>query len=207
MGHVIKGHGHVVPAGVMDARAVADEILASARRAADLTRADAEEERQRVLRQSHELGYQEGYEEGRAQAAAQMVGVLVASRAEADAMLARAEPEAVAIAAAMAERIVGRAVALEPAIMAEIAAEALAACQTRRGGVALRVHPDHLAAVEGQRRTLTARLGVEMPLDIVADESVERLGCVVDTAVGRVDARLSTLLAALTRALTGEELH
>jgi flagellar biosynthesis/type III secretory pathway protein FliH len=177
MGHIIKkwGHGHVVPAAVLDARSAAAEIR----------------------RQAHEQGYQEG----RARAALEVANVLAAARAQTDAALARARSEALDVAAAMAERIVGRAVQLDPDVMAEIAGEALAACQTRRGGVVLRVHPEHLGAVEGRRAALAARLGEEAALEIVGDDAVEPLGCVVDTAVGRVDARLPALMAALTASL------
>jgi flagellar assembly protein FliH len=195
MGRIVKSQGHVVPAAVMDARAEAAEIVASARRRADALLAQAEAERDRVRRQAHD--------EGRAQAATELAGVLAAGRAQADALLVDARPAALAVAAKMAEKIVGRAVALEPGIMADIAAEALAACRTRAGAVSLRVHPDHLTALEPHRAALAARLGAEAALVLVADETVERLGCVVDTPVGRVDARLATLLAELTEAARG----
>jgi flagellar assembly protein FliH len=175
MGRIVKGRGHVVPAAVMDARAQADAIREDARR--------------------------RGREEGRAEAAAELAGLLAAGRAEADAMLARIEPAALAIAARMAELIVGRAVALDPAVMAAIAGEAVAACRTREGLVQLRVHPDDLAAVEPARAALADRLGGAATLELVADEAVERHGCIVDTPVGRVDAQLATQLAALGRAL------
>src|SRR5262245_46202090 len=110
----------------MDARAQADAIVAAAA---------GEQERAR----------HRGYEEGRAQAALELAGILAAGRAEAEAMIARAEPAAVAIAAKMAEKIVGRAVDVDPAVMSDIAAEAVAACRTRAGAVTLRVHPEHLA--------------------------------------------------------------
>jgi flagellar assembly protein FliH/type III secretion protein L len=145
-----------------------------------------------------------GLEEGRAEAAA----LLVAARAEAERLLAAARPAALAIAAKMAEKIVGRAVALDAGVMAEIAAEALAACRTRAGSsVRLRVHPDDLAAVEGRQAALLARLADGAALEVVGDEAVGRAGCVVETPVGRVDARLETQLAALERALQGEEGH
>jgi flagellar biosynthesis/type III secretory pathway protein FliH len=188
MGHVVKGRGHVVRAAVMDARAEAAAILAAARAEAAAT---------------HEEARRRGLDEGRAEAAAALVGLLHAGRAEADAMLARVEPAAVAIAARMAEKIVGRAVELDATTMADIAAEAVAACRTREGRVQLRVNPVDLPAVEPARDALAARLGGEATLELVADESVERAGCVVDTPVGRVDARLATQLAALQRALAG----
>jgi flagellar biosynthesis/type III secretory pathway protein FliH len=198
MGRVVKGHGHVVPAAVMDARAEAAALVAAAQREAEALGAAAAAERERARRL--------GYEDGRAQAAAELVGVLAAARAEAEEMLARAEPAALTIAGKMAEKIVGRAVALDPALMADIAGEALDACRTREGAVTLRVHPEHLAAVERERGALVARLGDAAALEafeIVGDDAVERLGCVVETPVGRVDARLSTLLEALTSSLTG----
>ena len=186
MGRILKSRGHVVPAVVMDARAEADAILREARARAAAT-----------LEEARRLGR----EQGRAEGVAEVAALLAAGRAEADAMLARVEPAAVAIAARMAEKIVGRAVALDPTIMAAIAAEAVAACRTRDGLVQLRVHPEDLAAVAPAHAALVDRLGGEATLELVADEAVERHGCVVDTPVGRVDARLATQLAALSRAL------
>jgi type III secretion protein L len=193
VGHVVKGHGHVVPAVVMDARAQAAEILAAA--VAERERARAERERARAE------GFALGRDEGHADAAAALVGLLAAARAEAETALARVEPAVSAIAARMAEKIVGRAIVLDPTIMAAIAAEAVAACRTREGVAQLRVHPDDLASVVASR----AALGGEDALEIVADERVGRYGCVVDTAVGRVDARLATQLEALCRVLSAPD--
>jgi flagellar biosynthesis/type III secretory pathway protein FliH len=192
MGRVVKGRGRVVSAAVMDARARADELVEMARREAERLVAEAQDRHDEVLSRARD--------EGRAQAAAEVAALLAAGRAEAGAMLERARPAALTIAAKMAEKIVGRAVALEPSVMAEIAAEALAACRTRDGVVTLRVHPEHLGSLEERRATLAGRLGGAASLAVVADETIERMGCVVDTPVGRVDARLPTLLAHLTAA-------
>jgi flagellar assembly protein FliH len=61
------------------------------------------------------------------------------------------------------------------------------------------VHPEDLAAVEEAR----ARWGANASLIVrlVADATVGRHGCVVETPVGRVDARLQAQLQALERAL------
>jgi flagellar biosynthesis/type III secretory pathway protein FliH len=190
MGRVVKGHGRVVPGAVMDARAEAAAILAEARAGAERAREEAR---------------REGFAHGRAEGAASLARLLAAAGAEADAMLARVQPAALAVATRMAEKIVGRAVALEPAVMADIAAEALAACRTRVGVVQLRVHPDDLAPVEAARAALAGGLGGDAALELVADEAVERHGCVVDTPVGRVDGRLATQLEALRRALAGAD--
>jgi type III secretion protein L len=197
MGRIVRGVGRVVPAVVVDAREEARDIVSDARREAALILAAAADERERVRR--------EALEEGRALAAAELTTVLAAGRAHAGELMARAVPDVLAVASKMAERIVGRAVALDASVMADIAAEALAACRTRAGAVTLRVHPDDLPAVEAHRAVLSARLGDDSALHIVADEGAGRLGCVVDTAVGRVDARLPAVLAALTASLEGAD--
>jgi flagellar biosynthesis/type III secretory pathway protein FliH len=106
----------------------------------------------------------------------------------------------------MAEKIVGRAVALSPETMADIAGEALAACRPGAGTVRVRVHPDDLPAVEARREALATRAPAAA-LELVADETVGRSGCVIETPQGRVDARLETQLAALERALAGRGAH
>jgi flagellar assembly protein FliH len=186
MGHVIKTMGHVVPALVVDARAEADALRAAARAEAADARAGAD-----ALREQARL---EGAAQGRAQAAAEAAALLAGARAEATRLLAAAQPAAVVLAARMAERIVGRAVALDPAVMADIAGAALEACRPRGDWIRVRVHPDDLAA-------LTARAAAA--LDLVADDSVGRHGCIIETALGQVDARLASQIAALELALVG----
>jgi flagellar biosynthesis/type III secretory pathway protein FliH len=87
--------------------------------------------------------------------------------------------------------------------MADIAGAALAACRPRGESVRLRVHPDDAPALADRVQALAERLPAPGALALVTDESVGRYGCVVETALGRVDARLETQLAALERALRG----
>jgi flagellar biosynthesis/type III secretory pathway protein FliH len=195
MGRLVKGPGHLVAKVTLDARAEAAALLAEARREATALVAGAASAREEARRQ--------GFEEGRAQAVAETAAALAAVRAEASRALEAAIPVAVPLASKMAERIVGRAVALDPEVMAEIAAAALAACRPGGALVRFRLHPDDLAAVAGRREALARRVPASATLDFVADESVGRHGCVIETPRGRVDARLETQLAALERALVG----
>ena len=88
--------------------------------------------------------------------------------------------------------------------MADIVGAALEACRPRGDWVRVRVHPDDLPAVTARRDGLAAHAPTASAIEVVADPEVGRAGCVVETAVGRVDARLDTQLAALERALTEE---
>lgn len=135
---------------------------------------------------------------GREEALAEVTRLLVAARADAEAVRAEARDAAAVLARRMAEKIVGHAVEVAPALMGDIAAQALAASRARAGSVALRVHPEDLPAVEAAR----ARWGSgALVVRLVADAGVGRHGCVVETPVGRVDARLASQLDALERAL------
>jgi flagellar biosynthesis/type III secretory pathway protein FliH len=69
--------------------------------------------------------------------------------------------------------------------------------------VVLRVHPDDIAAVEQTRPNWSQRIAAAAEVHLVADDSVGRNGCVVETPAGRLDARLQTQLDALERALRG----
>ena len=193
MGRIIKGFGHVVPKPMLDARAQAADLLARARAEAEALRAETIAARETARR--------EGLEAGRAEGMAEATVALATARTEAARLAEAAGPAAIALATKMAEKIVGRAVALAPETMADIAAEALAACRPGAGTVRLRVHPDDLAAVEARREALATRAPAAA-LEIVADEAIGRAGCVIETPQGRVDARLETQLAALERALT-----
>ena len=137
----------------------------------------------------------------RESALAEVTELLVSARAATKLERAAAKDVALVLARKMAERIVGRAVELEPSVMGEIVGQALAASQARGGGVVLRVHPEDLAAVDQSRPRWSQRIATAADVRVVADDSVGRHGCVVETVVGRLDARLQTQLDALERAL------
>jgi len=194
MGRIVGGTGRVMPAAVMDARADAEALRAAARADAEAIRAGAAAERDAAVAA--------GRDQGRAEGAAEIAALLAAARLEAQRLREAGTPTAIALAVKMAEQIVGRAVTLAPALMAEIAGAALEACRPRGDWVRVRVHPHDAAAVEARKQALAARAPTAAALDVVADDAVGRFGCVIETAVGRVDARLETQLAALERALT-----
>jgi len=135
--------------------------------------------------------------------AAEETEILLAARAAADRMCASAKDDAVLLARKMAEKIVGHAVDLDPSVMADIAEQAVLASRARAASVVLRVHPDDLSAIEQSRPGWLDREGAPGDVRLVADASVGRYGCVVETAVGRVDARLRTQLDVLERVLGG----
>jgi flagellar biosynthesis/type III secretory pathway protein FliH len=125
---------------------------------------------------------------------AEEVATLVRARAD-------AKHAAIVWARKMAEKIVGHAVDLDAQIMRDIAAQACAAAQPGLEAVSLRVHPDDLASLAATQASGLAELAAKADVQLVADPEVGRYGCVVETAHGRLDARLATQLDAMERAL------
>ena len=195
MGRLQKGLGRVVPAAVLTAQAEAAQVRARTEGDAAALRSEAQAARAEAERAGFEAGKQAGL--------AQVSELLLTARAQAEQDLARAKDAAIVLARRMAERIVGRAVELSPELMGEIVAEALAASRARKGAVVLRAHPDDLTVVERERPRWLARVAAGVDVRVVADPAIGRHGCVVETVVGRLDARLDTQLDALEKALRG----
>jgi flagellar assembly protein FliH len=197
MGRLVKGKGYVISKVVMSAREQAAQVIAAASEEADFLNARAieaaEEERQR--------GHAEGLAAGREEAMATMTEILVRARQEAEELRQAAKDGTIPLARRMAERIVGRALELHPSLIADIANQALIASRARSGPVVLRVNPADLEVLETERPRLGTRLPSAVDLKLVADEKVGRGGCVIETAIARLDANLGRQLDALERAL------
>lgn len=131
--------------------------------------------------------------------AADLTEVLLAARRAAEAERVAAKGVAVLLARKMAEKIVGHAVDLEPTVMSDIVEQALQASRPGGPALLLRVHPADLSALEAHPPRWLQ--GAGPALRMLADASVGRYGCVVDTPAGRVDARLGTQLDVLERVL------
>lgn len=166
-----------------DPRAEAERILEDAR---------AEAERLRT----------QAMHEGREKGLAAVTEILIGARAVAVRAQRGAEADLRVLAVRIAERILGREISLQPDAVTDIVAEAL-----RSGGgagpreVILRVHPDDLRALERGRPRLLARCAQAQVLHLRADPGVSRGGCIIETELGTVDARLPVQLQAIERAL------
>jgi len=70
----------------------------------------------------------------------------------------------------------------------------------RARDVVVRLHPDDAAILERAAPDVAARAG-RASFTVKADASIERGGCVVETDLGELDARIDVQLDALARAL------
>lgn len=184
-----KGPADAAAAILEEARAEAERILAAAQAEAAYIRQAAREhglqEARLIARQESEAALKGEFATIRAIAAS-----IAEERRR---ILAASEQELVALATAIAERVVCEQAAVDQAIVQSVVRAALARIGAE-DGVRLLVNPADLEAVQavlGERPLADDGRQVE----IVADGSITRGGCLVKVAAGTVDARIESQFA------------
>jgi flagellar biosynthesis/type III secretory pathway protein FliH len=111
-----------------------------------------------------------------------------------------AREELTALAVRMAEKILGEELRLRPDAVCAIAQQCLSTSPAARN-LRLRVSPEDLPLLQAALPRL-GRAGAR--LELQADESISRGGCLLQSELGEVDGRLEVQLARLAEALSPE---
>jgi type III secretion protein L len=185
----------IVEAPVFDAKMEAERLVTDARLEAERLVADARQEAERLR--------QKAAAEGREKGLQAVTELLVGARAAATRARDHAESDLRALAVRIAGKILGRELALRPEAVIDVVAEALAHAGEPHE-VVVRVSSTDLEAVERGKPRLVERMRSARAVILRADETVPRGGCIIETELGVVDARLSTQLDAIERALRGD---
>lgn len=185
----------IVPGVRFDALASADAICDDANRAAAAVLENAQRDAARTLA--------EATAEGRERGLSAVTELLVSARTEAARARREATSELRGLAVRIAEKLIGRSLTLSPETVVDIATEALRHAGEPRA-LRIRCNPDDLALLESGRPRLLARCTTVGAIQLEADEQVPVGGCVIESELGVVDARLSVQLDAIERALRGD---
>ena len=185
----------IVDADVFDAKLEGDRLLSEARAQAERELAAARDEAERIARKAEA--------EGRERGLAAVTELLAGARAAAARARAGAEADLRALGVRIAEKLLGRELALDPAVVVDVAATAMRHAGEPRELV-VRCATEDLEALERGKPRLLERCRAAQAVRFVADDRVSRGGCIIETELGVVDARLSTQLEAIERALRGE---
>ena len=114
------------------------------------------------------------------------------------------EQDAYRFALAVAERIVKREITLdESVVMRQIrdAIRRIIGVET----ITVRVHPDDETLVRSHRPALLSSSDSVREIIIEGDDTVERGGCILESATGNVDARIGSQLRQIESALFGTQ--
>jgi flagellar assembly protein FliH len=173
---------------------------ANVQRAPDeLPKVDVAAELAAQLKAARQTGYQDGYRDGlvaldgfkqsfAAQTTAQ-IGALLQAIGDELGALQQDMARTLAISAThLARQIVRAELASQPALIAKVAQEAIDTLLLSAKHITLRVHPDdHALVPEGAAEVLKAR-GARL----LADASMARGGCLVESDIGVIDASIDT---------------
>jgi len=155
------------------------------------------------VRHARETGYQDGYRDGQVALEAFKETFARQMAAQFGALLANLDEQwngleqqmALAVtrtAVQLARQVVRHELATRPEIVSRVAQEAVGAIVLSARHLRVRLHPaDHQHVLDGSGEALMAR-----EARLVADPGIEPGGCIVDSDLGQVDARIGTRWAA-----------
>lgn len=192
----------------------ADAILKEATREGEeivrQARLEADEIRQAAFSKGYSDGREQGMAEGRelgAQEFASAIELVKRIHNEMQRLQSSLEKEnhkaAVRLAIEIAKKIVKKEVLTDEDTVIRVIADALGTLVDMKAPetVLVRVNPQELALVEGSASTIKSMLAGVEGFSVEADPSVERGGCVIETNLGSLDARMETQLDAVERAI------
>lgn len=192
------------------ARSQAATILLNARAQARAIIAEAQETARSVAAAERRQAWESGYTDGMAQAgqqiaaAAQRLAALAASAAVAqEASLHNLDGAVLDLVLAISGAVIRREVECDPDMILRVAQSALSE-MSAGPTVALRIHPDDEELLQSSLPALGLPASVHVAL--VADPTVSRGGCLIESGAGRVDATIETQIERLGQLLR-EHLH
>lgn len=163
------------------------------------TAEEREAQLQAQIAEARQAGYKDGYRDGlvaldgfkqsyAAQVTAQVAAVAAAFRAQLDAMEQQLAQGLSQVAVEIARQAVRSELSTRPGLIEAVAQEALNALVHSARHIRVRLHPDdhHLLTHQGQL-DLDSR-GARL----VSDPEVGRGGCIVESDIGLIDARIET---------------
>jgi len=194
------------------AREQADQIVAEGRAEAERLTANAEQAGYEAgFARGQPEGYQQGLEQGHAEAVAnareqlaQIADAWIAAGQQWDAdrrqMLLDARQSMLELALEIAQRVVKRVPQVDPTVVEDQLAAAIDQ-MARPADVRIRIHPDDRPLIEEAMPRLAETYESLGHAHLIDDEAVERGGCVLGYARGRIDATLQRQLDRIVQTL------
>jgi type III secretion protein L len=178
------------------------EVFEKTQEARDVVSIAQERARQIIAqaeRESDEIR-EKAHQEGKAQGLAEWNRILAQASKRAEELTKSWEETMLRLSVRVAEKIVGEQLRLHPDTIVEIVREVLKNVRPGKR-LAIQVNPSEAQRVRARIDRLKEGVGVSSEIEIVATASVPAGGCVIDSELGIIDARLETQLKCLEEIL------
>jgi type III secretion protein L len=192
------------PVGALAPKIVKNQIVAARAEAARIleeAEAFAAEIRREALEETADLREQ-AYREGMEKSLAEFERNLLEALEIRERVWRETERDLLRLAVRLAEKIIGREIKAEKQTVTDIVAAALQNARQQEK-LTVRVNPSDLSLIEEEREKFLPS-GRARFIDFVADPRVASGGCLIESEVGTIDARLETQLRVLERALLAQ---
>jgi flagellar assembly protein FliH len=156
-----------------------------------------------VQQECEEKGYQRGLEDGEAQfgkATKALVAACSEMHSLKEKMLQRSSEDMLRLVLAIAERIIQTEMTLNNKIIVKTVQQAIQVAVNAEE-FRIKVHPDDLQVVQEHKPLFIASLSGLSNIEFVADPTLARGGCMLESALGRVDATIEAQMEAITSCL------
>jgi len=186
----------VLKARVMTAYEEAKEIVARARQEASQCRQEAKATLEQAVAEKEaerERGYHQGLQEGLAQLSEKILETELAR----EKILSDAEPQIIQMVMDIAEKVISREV--EKGAVVDVVKQAISQAVGKK--ITVRVNPLDVPFMREREKELLSVIDQTQSVNIKEDEQIPPGGCVVETEMGAVDARLETQIVAIKKAL------
>jgi flagellar biosynthesis/type III secretory pathway protein FliH len=190
--------GGVLNKKTLEAKVVAQTVIEEAKKEAEKIRSEAKGLLDQVgaeLTKAKERGYGEGREEGLASVTEQVV----AFEKLKEEFNNNAEENIIRLVMMIAEKVIGKIVQEQGEAIKSVVKQALESALGDR--ILVKLNPADYKTVTEAESEFTAMLDRTKRLTFKEEEVIARGGCVVETEVGTIDARLETQLKAIRKAL------
>ncbi|MFH1653837.1 MAG: FliH/SctL family protein [Pseudomonadota bacterium] len=194
----IVGKGGIVDKKVLAAGGKAEDILKQAQVEAEKIRAEAEKIKTGI-ESAREKAKKEGFESGREEGLQVFTEKVIQLEREREAFFEEAQDEVMKLVMSIAEKIIGKLVLQHEGIIEVVVRQALERAIGDR--ITVRLNPDDYKEITDKGVGFGDIIDRTRRLTFREDESIERGGCVVETEVGTIDARLETQLKAIRKTL------
>lgn len=181
----------------------ASQIIAQAQAEAQEITENVHREIEEIKENARVEGYDEGKREGEEKVAeniSEAIEVLNSAVKERKKIIQDSEGELVRLSQKIAEQIVRSEISLHKDVVMNIIAEAVNRVSDREN-VVIKVNRDDIEYVKQYKDRIAGMMDGIKNLTIVEDSQTDPGGCIVETNLGFVDARISTKLSLIEKAL------
>lgn len=190
--------GGILNKRVLDAKDKARVVIEKAAKEADRIRDDAK----RLLSQVQgelEKARRDGYAKGREEGNSSVTEMAIKLTALKEKFYATAESEMIKLVMMIAEKIIGRLVRENEEAIKSIVRQAVESSIGER--IVVKMNPEDYKIITASEFEFKDMLDRSKRIAFKEDETISKGGCMVETEVGTIDARLETQLKAIKKAL------